>query len=134
MGIFRQEYWSGLPCPPPGDLPNSEIEPMSPASNALQVDSLPTEPQGRHVVKSGAVIFLWCLGRLECSCLEVFCRARLPISWYSHKTEQAFLEAVFCPVHWHFQGTGFFISKGRMYEAEKTQGAHRHVNHWVSNP
>ena len=34
MGFFRQEYWSGLPCPPPGDLPNPGIEPtvlMSPA-------------------------------------------------------------------------------------------------------
>ena len=38
----RQEYWSGLPCPPPGDLPNPGIKPRSPA---LQVDSLPTEPQ-----------------------------------------------------------------------------------------
>ena len=31
----RQEYWSGLPCPPPGDLPNPEIEPMSLTSPAL---------------------------------------------------------------------------------------------------
>ena len=29
MGFFRQEYWSGLLCPPPGDLPDPEIEPMS---------------------------------------------------------------------------------------------------------
>ena len=29
MGFSRQEYWSGLPCPPPGDLPNSGIEPVS---------------------------------------------------------------------------------------------------------
>ena len=29
MGFSRQEYWSGLPCPPPGDLPNPEIEPAS---------------------------------------------------------------------------------------------------------
>ena len=40
MGFFRQEYWSGLPFPPPGDLPNPEIEPASPASPALQADSL----------------------------------------------------------------------------------------------
>ena len=40
----RQEYWSGLPCPPPGDLPNPRIEPRSPT---LQVDSLPAEPQGK---------------------------------------------------------------------------------------
>ena len=40
----RQEYWSGLPCPPPGDLPNPGIQPRSPA---LQVDSLPSEPPGK---------------------------------------------------------------------------------------
>ena len=35
MGLFRQEYWSGLPCPPPGDLPNPGIEPTSLMSPAL---------------------------------------------------------------------------------------------------
>ena len=40
MGFSRQEYWSGLPFPFPGDLPNPRIEPRSPA---LQADSLPTE-------------------------------------------------------------------------------------------
>ena len=39
-GFSRQEYWSVLPCPPPGDLPNPGIEPRSPA---LQADSLPSE-------------------------------------------------------------------------------------------
>ena len=39
-GFSRQECWSGLPFPSPGDLPNPELEPGSPA---LQVDSLPTE-------------------------------------------------------------------------------------------
>ena len=43
-GFSRQEYWSGLPCPPPGDLPNPRIEPRSPI---LQVDSLPSEPSGK---------------------------------------------------------------------------------------
>ena len=38
--IFWQECWSGLPFPPPGDLPDSGIEPVSPASPTLQVDSL----------------------------------------------------------------------------------------------
>ena len=42
MGFSRQEYWSGLLCPPPRDLPNPGIEPRSPT---LQEDSLPTEPQ-----------------------------------------------------------------------------------------
>ena len=35
MGFSRQEYWSGWPCPPPGDLPNPGIEPMSLKSPAL---------------------------------------------------------------------------------------------------
>ena len=35
MGFSRQEYWSGLPCPPPGDLPHTGIEPMSLMSLAL---------------------------------------------------------------------------------------------------
>ena len=38
MGFSRQEYWSGLPFPSPGDLPNSGIDPVSPA---LKADSLP---------------------------------------------------------------------------------------------
>ena len=39
-GFSKQEYWTGLTCPPPGDLPDSGIEPASPGSPALQVDSL----------------------------------------------------------------------------------------------
>ena len=40
MGFFRQEYWSRLPFPTPGDLPDPGIEPTSPVSLPLQVDSL----------------------------------------------------------------------------------------------
>ena len=39
-GFSRQECWSGLPCPPSGDLPDPGIKPMSPATLALQEDSL----------------------------------------------------------------------------------------------
>ena len=46
MGFSRQEYWSGLPCPSPGDLPDPGIEAMSPAALALQVDSLPVSHWG----------------------------------------------------------------------------------------
>ena len=45
MGFSRQEYWSGLPCPPPGDLPNPEIKLRSFAK--FQVESLPSEPSGK---------------------------------------------------------------------------------------
>ena len=47
MKYSRQEYWSGLPFPPPGDLPDLEIKPTSPVSPALQVDSLPLVPTGK---------------------------------------------------------------------------------------
>ena len=45
----RQEYWSGLPCPPPGDLPSPGIEPRSPT---LQADSLLTEPWDCYLLLS----------------------------------------------------------------------------------
>ena len=45
MEFSRPESWSGQPFPSPGDLPNPGIKPRSPA---LQADSLPTEPQGKH--------------------------------------------------------------------------------------
>ena len=43
-GFSRQEYWSGFPCLPPGDLPNPGIKPRSPI---LQADALPSEPPGK---------------------------------------------------------------------------------------
>ena len=46
MGFSRQEYWSGLPFPSPGDLPNPGIKPTSPA---LQVDSLLLSHQEAHI-------------------------------------------------------------------------------------
>ena len=45
MKFFRQEYWSGLPCPSPGNLPDPGIKPRSPA---LWMDSLPPQPPGTH--------------------------------------------------------------------------------------
>ena len=44
MGVSRQEYWSGLSCLPPGDLPDPGIEPRS---STLQADSSPAEPPGK---------------------------------------------------------------------------------------
>ena len=46
MGFSRQEYWSGLPFPSPGDLPDLGIEPVSPE---LQADSLPLSCQGSQL-------------------------------------------------------------------------------------
>ena len=47
-GFSRQEYWSGLPCPPPGSLSSPGTEPRSPA---LQVDSLLSEPPGKPPIE-----------------------------------------------------------------------------------
>ena len=44
MGFSSQEYWSGLPCLPQGDLPDPGIEPMSLMSPALEVGSLLLAP------------------------------------------------------------------------------------------
>ena len=58
IGVSRQEYWSGLPCPSPGDLPTPGIEP---GSTALQAESLLSEPPGKPLgavschLRSGAI-------------------------------------------------------------------------------
>ena len=46
MGFSKQECWSGLPFPSPGDLPNPGVEPMSPT---LQAEALLSEPPGKHI-------------------------------------------------------------------------------------
>ena len=47
MGLSRQKYWSGLPFPSPGDLPDPGIEPRSPT---LQADALTSEPPGKQLL------------------------------------------------------------------------------------
>ena len=57
VGFSRQEYWSGLPFPSPGDLPNPGIEPRSPT---LQADTLTSEPPGKPIycIK---IMWMWSL-------------------------------------------------------------------------
>ena len=55
MGFSRQEYWSGLPFPSPGDLPNPGIKPRSPA---LQADTLTSEPPGKPRNRLPTPVFL----------------------------------------------------------------------------
>ena len=55
MGFSRQEYWSGLPFPSPGDLPNPGIKPESPV---LQADTLPSEPPGKPPSRRKEIIKL----------------------------------------------------------------------------
>ena len=55
MGFSRQEYWSGLPFPSPGDLPDPGIEPRSPA---LEAAALTSEPQGSLLWNTTMIVFL----------------------------------------------------------------------------
>ena len=54
MGFSRQEHWSGLPCPLPGDLPEAGIKSASPVAPVLQADSFPLGHQ-RSLILSGAI-------------------------------------------------------------------------------
>jgi len=55
MGFFWQEYWSGLPFPSPGDLPDPGIEPRSPT---LQADALTSKPPEKPPCLNRAVVIL----------------------------------------------------------------------------
>ena len=59
MGFPRQEYWNGLPFPSPGDLPDSEIEPMSPA---LAGGFFTAEPPGKPILLVDVLKFVNCVG------------------------------------------------------------------------
>ena len=60
MGFSRQEYWSGLPLPLPGDLPDPRIEPASPESPAWQAEFLPLSHLGSPVVYNETIkLALW---------------------------------------------------------------------------
>ena len=54
MGFSRQEYWSGLPCPSPGDLRNPRVDPGSPT---LEADTLTSEPPGKPQQRSSYTYF-----------------------------------------------------------------------------
>ena len=69
MEFSRQEYWSGLPFPSPGDLPNPGTEPRS---SALQADALTSEPPGKlGGVKHYLALFIWAPFTKSLSCWSV---------------------------------------------------------------
>ena len=83
MGFSRQAYWSELPCPPPGDLPNPGTELWSPT---LQTDSLPSEPPGKPPKKAEHqrinAFELWCWRRL------------LTVPWTTRRLNQSILREI----------------------------------------
>ena len=80
MGFSRQEYWSGLPFPSPGDLPKPGIEPVS---SALQTDTLPSEPPGKPCTSLVMLITVMFGSHISvCMCAQLFSRVQLfETSW-----------------------------------------------------
>ena len=82
MRFSRQEYWSGLPFPSPGDLPNPGIEP---GSSALQGDSLLAEPWEKSPIK-----------KAECQRIDAFelwsWRRLLRVPWTARRSNQSILK------------------------------------------
>ena len=70
MGSPRQEHWSGLPVPSPGDLPNPRIKPRSPA---LQVYSLPDELPGKPLYVLWVLIIMACTTHRSFTALKFLC-------------------------------------------------------------
>ena len=123
MGFSRQEYWSGLPCPPLGDVPYPGVKPVSPASPALAGGFFTTEPSGilaggKNIVHKLFVITFecytsisdlpwWMLGailvHILCLCYFPFLSGRLS-------------DFIFSPVFWNVVmmcfGLAFLISLG----------------------
>ena len=80
----RQEDWGGLPCSPPGDLPDPGIEPTSPMAPALQADSLLLRHEGSLKTIHGITLILYKIQQIY---IKI---------WYS--TNTSFL----CDFRWHF--------------------------------
>ena len=88
MELSRQEYWSGLPCSPLGDLPNPEIELGSPA---LQADSLPTEPPGKPTeATEDKIILFQFIFYLRAFALEISTHWNAIFSMEAQSTESSF--------------------------------------------
>ena len=102
MGFSRQECWSGLTFPSPGDLPDPGIEPRSPT---LQADALPSElPGNPHLIKAMIfpVIMYECesltIKTAECrriDAFELWCwRRRLIVPWTARRSNQSILKEI----------------------------------------
>ena len=93
MGFSRQECWSGLPCPPPGDLCDPGIELMSPVAPACRWILLPVESPGRP--QGGPKIAGILKVGLACACAKPICfgtcYAHAPVKTSSHPWR--------CPCH-----------------------------------
>ena len=107
MGFSRQEHWSGLPFPSPGDLPNPGIKPSCPA---LQADILPSEPPGKSC------------GRINTSKIYIVRYQRRP--FFTEGRDKNGPEYLEQPVHF-FSEINFKISSG--WEIDSLVGSAIHL-------
>ena len=128
MEFSTQEYWSGLPCPPPGNLPDPGVEPRSPA---LQVDSSPSEPSGRPLFPSGGGVKGETFPRPLLKTREgsrcVHIQLRLLLSsrvgwWGSLRAPQHSLDAGWCPEGNLWVSCGSGCSLGSTFPADEKSG------------
>ena len=97
MGVPRQEYWSGVPFPPPGDLPNPRIEPVSPAlADGFFITVPPGKP--RWKVELTAAEQCWRSLALALSCRLAAWRISAGLFFYHTDLEHG-AEMIFFPLH-----------------------------------
>ena len=138
-GFSRQEYWSGLLCPPPGHLPDPGMQPRSPA---LQVDTLPSEPPGKpRSTRVGSLSLLqgifpsqelnW--GLLHCRWIlyQLSYQNSPLISYESESPIQLFATPPTIqsmefsrPKYWGGGGVAFPFSRGSSQPRDRTQVSH----------
>ena len=82
MGVCRQEYWSGLPCPPAEDFSRLRIEPESPALPALQADSWAIR-EAQHTLTSYVLYIVVCISQSQSSQFSLSCLPPITISLVS---------------------------------------------------
>ena len=99
MGFSRQEYWSGVLFPTPGDLSDPVIKPKSAVSPALQGDSLPPEPPGKLVVASGLLLPLVGHAPLFAAPCTAACQASLSFTISQSLLRFMSIELVMLPKH-----------------------------------
>ena len=127
-GFSREEYWSGMPCPPPGDLPNPGTEPRSPS---FQADSLPAEPQGKPKNTGvGSLSFLqWIFSTQESNWGLLHCRQILYQLIYQGMSVQFSLFAQSCPAVCYPMDSS---SPGLPVYCQLPEFTQTHV-HWISD-
>ena len=95
MGFSRQEYWSGLPFPSPGNLPDPGIKPGSPA---LQADSLPFEPSGKTYTNTHTHIYTHTHTHISIS-VSIVHSLSLSLSLSLYVYIRTYIQELYTPIH-----------------------------------